>query len=145
MDLSHFFDHHKQKINKTYFIHLICVAKADGHLDEKEVEVLHRIGRRFGFTDAEIDVMFNAQKTEPYIPAYELRERFDEVYDVILMILADDIVEESELKVAKKFAVASGFTDSEIEILIPLLIDGVQQDQDDDILFKNFIKRKKTL
>ena len=36
-------------------------------------------------------------------------------------------------------------TDSEIEILIPLLIDGVQQDQDDDILFKNFIKRKKTL
>ena len=106
---------------------------------------MHRIGRRFGFTDAEIDVMFNAQKTEPYIPAYELRERFDEVYDVILMILADDIVEESELKVAKKFAVASGFTDSEIEILIPLLIDGVQQDQDDDILFKNFIKRKKTL
>ncbi len=145
MDLSHFFDHHKKKINKTYFIHLICVAKADGHLDEKETEVLHRIGRRFGFTDVEIDVMFKTPKTEPYIPSYELRERFDEVYDVILMILADDIVEESELKVAKKFAVASGFTDAEIELLIPLLIDGIRKEQDDDVLFKDFLKRKKVL
>jgi hypothetical protein len=53
--LDHF-DHEDKKQDKQHFMHLIQVALADGKIDQKESEMLHRFGRKRGFTNPEIDI-----------------------------------------------------------------------------------------
>lgn len=143
MDIIHFFDHHGKKIDKAHFIHLIHVAKADGTVEEAELQFLHRIGRRFGFTDAEIDKLIASDDKEIYTAPYELQKKFDQMYDIAIMILADGVVTESEKLMAKRFAVSAGFQDDEIDNLINLLIEGIREDKDEDDLFALYKKRKR--
>jgi hypothetical protein len=49
-----------------------------------------------------------------YIPPYELSERFEQVYEIVKMMLADGVVDKNELRLASGFAVKSGFIENEI-------------------------------
>jgi len=138
MSFTDFITHHGKKIQKEYFIHLVQVARIDGKIAEPELELLHKEGRKFGLTDPEIDRILSADNTHNYHPPYSLREKFEDLYNIAEMILADEVVTESELRVLKKCAIAAGFSDNTIEKLIELLFEGIKNNTGEEDLFKEF-------
>lgn len=143
MDFTNYFDHHGKKIDKAHFIHLIQVAKADGKVEDSESQFLHRTGRRFGFTDAEIDKLILSGDTQLYTAPYELQKRFDQMYDITAMLLADGVVTEQEMSIARRFAIAAGFHEDEIEYLLNMLTEGLKNNKDEEDLFELYKKRKR--
>jgi uncharacterized tellurite resistance protein B-like protein len=143
MNISEYFDHPGKKQNIEYFVHLVRIAKADDIVSESELELLHRIGRKLGFTDPEINKLIETTDKSDYIPPYELSKRFDQVYEIVKMTLADGIIENSEMRLANSFAVKSGFTDNEIPNLLALLIRGIKEGKDEEDLFEVFKKGRK--
>lgn len=141
MDFTNYFEHHGKKIDKAHFVHLIQVAKADGKIEAAETEFLHRVGKRFGFTDPEIDKLISVEDSQIYTPPFELQKKFDQMYDVVAMLLADEVITDGEMNIARKFAVAAGFHDDEIERLLELLIDGLRNNLDEDDLFASYKKK----
>jgi hypothetical protein len=134
------FDHPLKKQNKNYFVHLVRIAKADDFVSYNELELLVRIGKNLGFTDPEIDKLIKTTGKFDYDPPYELSKRFDQVYEIVKMTLADGVIDNSEMRLASGFATISGFTESEIPKLLVLLISGIKNGLDEEHLFEDYKK-----
>jgi hypothetical protein len=137
------FEHDGNWHDKENFMQLLQVALADGIIDKFELELLHRIGIKMGFTDPEIDILIESFSKLAYNPPYELSKRFLQVYDLVKIILANGKIDKNEMRLVYGFATKSGFNDREIPCLLVLLIKGIKEDKDEDDLFKVFIKERK--
>jgi hypothetical protein len=142
MNLLENFENPQKKQNKNYFVHLVRIAKADNVVTNNELELLVRIGKNLGFTDPEIDKLIETTGKFDYEPPYELSKRFNQVYEIVKMTLADEVIDKSEMRLASGFATISGFTDNEIPKLLVLLISGIKQGLEEDYLFEVYKKEK---
>ncbi len=141
MSILEHFDHSERKQDKEHFKHLVQVALADGKIEENEFKMLHRLGKNMGFTDPEIDDLLDSTKQSAYNPPYELSRRFEQIYGIVKMVLADDKIENNEMRLATGLALKSGFSENEIPALLVLLIDGIKNGEDEEDLFKIYKKR----
>ncbi|HPC98802.1 MAG TPA: hypothetical protein PL040_07490, partial [Bacteroidales bacterium] len=126
--------------NRDHFLHLVQVAKTDGQIQKEEHEMLHRQGKKFGLTDPEIDDMIKSESPENYHPPYSLEDKFYELYNITELILSDEKVSEREKKMIKRYAIAAGLPDDLTESLCRILIEGVQNETDEETLLKEFRK-----
>jgi hypothetical protein len=138
MNLSDSITIHGRRVNKEAFIHLLQVACTDRKMTDEEYKVLHKEGRRFGFTDPEIDILMKVERNHEYIPPYSLEEKFGHLYQVAQMILADDVINECERRMLRKFAIEAGFSDKTIEKLMELLLNGIKEDRSEEELLLEF-------
>jgi hypothetical protein len=143
MNISDYFDHPIKKQNIEYFVHLVRIAKVDDIVTNSELDLLRRIGRKLGLTDTEIDKLIESTGKSDYIPPYELSKRFDQVYEIVKMTLADGVIDENEMRLANGFAIKSGFMESEIHSLLVLLIRGIKEGKDEEDLFEEYKKERK--
>jgi uncharacterized tellurite resistance protein B-like protein len=143
MNILNFSDHSIKKQNMEYFVHLIRIAMADDIISNTEMGLLHRLGKKLGFTEPEIDNLIAATGKSDYIPPYELSERFEQVYEIVKMTMADGVIDNNEMRLATSFASKSGFKESEIPHLLVLLISGIKEGKDADDLFDVYKKERK--
>jgi hypothetical protein len=141
MNFSDFITNSGRRIRKEQYIQLVQVAKIDGKISKAELVLLHREGKKFGLTDPEIDNLLKLKDAHQYNPPYSLRDKFEELYEIAEMILADDVITESEKGMIKKYAIAAGFNDPTINKLISLLFEGIKNGEDADELFNEFKKK----
>jgi len=140
MNFSDFITNHGKRVNKNSFIHLVQISKTDGKIQKDELELLHKEGRKFGLTDPEIDKLIHSEKEHHYTPPYSLEEKFDHLYNLAEMILADDVIKDNEMKMIKKFAIEAGFEYSKIEELLKVIFEGIRDDMEEEQLFIRFKK-----
>jgi uncharacterized tellurite resistance protein B-like protein len=138
MSFTDYITNHGRRVNKNAFVHLIQVSKIDGKLNQEEFELLHKEGKKFGLTDPEIDNLISSEGNSHYHPPYSLAEKFEDLYNMAEMILADGIVDEKEKKMIKKFAIEAGFSDSKHAGLAEILIEGIRNNTDEEILLSKF-------
>ena len=141
MNFSDFITHHGKRVAKDAFIHLVQISRIDGKIHEDELDLLHREGKKFGLTDPEIDKLISSEKDHHYTPPYSLEDKFEHLHNIAEMILADEVVSEKETKMIRRFAIEAGFSDSKIDSIIEVLIDGVKNNLDEEELFNKFKKQ----
>jgi uncharacterized tellurite resistance protein B-like protein len=142
MIFSEFITDHGKRVNKEHFIHLIQVSQIDGKISQSEIELLHKQGKKFGLTDPEIDILIKSEFQHHYDPPYSLHHKFDQLYNIVEMILSDEGIADSEIRAVKRYAIAAGFKDKHIDGLIDLLLKGIKNNQTEESLlseFKNLI------
>lgn len=135
-------DHSVKKQHIDYFVQLIRIALADDIITDSEMELLHRMGKKLGFTEPEITNIIETTGKSDFIAPYELSARFEQVYDVVKMTLADGVIDKNEMRLANGFAANSGFKESEIPNLMLLLINGIKQGIDHEELFEAYKKQR---
>jgi uncharacterized tellurite resistance protein B-like protein len=140
MNFSDFIKNTGKRISKEHYIHLVQVSKADGKINPSELDLLHREGRKFGLTDPEVDKLIEFEAHHNYNPPYSLADKFEHLYNIAEMILADEVITEGERKLIKRFAIEAGFSDKTIPKLVELLLDGIKKGKDEDDLFQRFKK-----
>jgi uncharacterized tellurite resistance protein B-like protein len=140
MNFSDFITNHGKRVNKEAFIHLVRISKTDGRIQKAEMELLHKEGKKFGLTDPEIEKLIHTEKDHQYTPPYSLQEKFEHLYNLSEMILADEVVKEKEMKMIRRFAIEAGFGDSKIDDLIAILFEGINKNTGEEELFKKFKK-----
>jgi len=138
MNFSDFIKDNGKRISREHYLHLVQVSRADGRINPDELELLHKEGRKFGLTDPEIDKIIEQETRHQYDPPYSLHDKFEHLYNIAEMILADEVVSEGERKLINRFAIEAGFSDKTIARLIDLLITGVSKGEDEETLFQKF-------
>jgi uncharacterized tellurite resistance protein B-like protein len=139
------FDHPLKKQNKEFFVHLVKIAMADGIIWPAELELLHQMGRKLGFTEPEIKNLIDTAAKQDYNPPYELSKRFEQLYDIVKMTLADGQIDNHEMRLANGFAAKSGFKESEIPALLVMIMRGIKEGKDEEDLFEVYKKTRKPL
>jgi uncharacterized tellurite resistance protein B-like protein len=140
MSFSDFVTDYGKKINKSYYITLIQVCRIDGKISPEELKMLHSEGRKFGLTDPEIDQLIEGEKYHEYHTPYSLDEKFAQLYNVAVMILIDNVVTEEEKKALRRIATEAGFNEETIESLRDILLEGIANKEDEEILLERFKK-----
>jgi uncharacterized tellurite resistance protein B-like protein len=138
MEIMNFSNHSVLKQNLEYFILLIRIAKADDTISPAESELLYKIGRKLGFSDSDISNLISTTEKADSIPPNELSKRFEQVYDLVKMVLVDGKVDKAEVHLATSFAHKTGFNENDIPKLLLLLINGIKQGKDEKELFEQY-------
>ncbi|MEM6523706.1 MAG: hypothetical protein AAGF85_09330 [Bacteroidota bacterium] len=104
-----FFEHQYLSFKKNHLRNLIALAKADGKLHSSEEEMLYKIGAKYGLKDRQIsNLIQNDKEIELKIPSsHDLK--MNQLYDLVLMVYADGIVEDSEVSFCEELMERFGF------------------------------------
>ncbi|MBX7124894.1 MAG: TerB family tellurite resistance protein [Cyclobacteriaceae bacterium] len=99
-----FFEHQYLSYKKNHIRTLLEISRADGLVHEKEREMLFRIGRRYGLKDRQIQNLLDEQATGSITIPEQVEDKINTLYDLVLMIYADGVVEEREIQFAEDLA-----------------------------------------
>ncbi len=92
-----FFEHQYLSYKKNHIKNLLALDKADGHMHEKETALLFKIGSGYGLKEWQIQNLIDStEKFELNIPD-NYNDRMNLLYDLILMVFADEVVEKREI------------------------------------------------
>jgi uncharacterized tellurite resistance protein B-like protein len=99
-----FFEHQYLTYKKNHIKNLLALAKSDGHMHEKEVELLFKIGKRYGLKTRQIQELIDSpEKFEVIVPDNH-NDKMNLLYDLILMVYADDVVNKHEVEFCRDMA-----------------------------------------
>jgi uncharacterized membrane protein YebE (DUF533 family) len=102
-----FFEHQYLSYKKNHIRNLLALAKADGTVHEKEQKMLFKIGMKYGLKDRQVRALMDSNETfEVNVPDNHY-DKMNVLYDLMLMVYADGVVEKNEIAfcegVVKKF------------------------------------------
>ncbi|MGY2132168.1 tellurite resistance TerB family protein [Hymenobacter sp. HD11105] len=121
-----FFENEQTKKIKSHIVNLAALAKADGHIDEREMNFIVAIGQKNGMRAAEVrSVVANSGSVNPLLPDND-SERFDQIFDLVDMMLADGIVDDNEMEFCIDMAGKLGFRKAIVGVLVRKISMGVK-------------------
>lgn len=111
MSIASYFESGETTQDKGHVKNLVLLAKADGHVSDEELILIHRIGRHIGLTYGQIgEIIDNPNKYEVIPPVSKL-ERLEHMVHMVDLIQVDGIIDPKEMNLITKFAVQIGFDD----------------------------------
>lgn len=127
MSIVNLFEHGERKQDKGHFRNLVLLANSDGELAEAEDRLLDAIGQELGLTVEQVEAIKENPQDFPVNPPSDKTERFEQMVNLIQMVQADGKVEESEMRILEKIAVAIGYNDIDdvdVESILALIVRG---------------------
>jgi uncharacterized tellurite resistance protein B-like protein len=112
------FESKKKKQIKNHIKNLVSLSSADGVIDESEKEILIRIGTKKGLNRNEIQKIIDNPGNADFLPATSDDERFEQIYDLVELMLADGVAEDNELHFCVEMAEKLGFRKTVVTVLI---------------------------
>jgi uncharacterized tellurite resistance protein B-like protein len=112
------FESKKTKQLKNHLRNLVALSSADGAIDDSEKEILLKIGVRKGLKRNDIQKIIDNPGQNDYVPATTDDERFEQIYDLVELMLADGVAEDNELHYCIEMAEKLGFRKAVVGVLI---------------------------
>ncbi len=93
-----FFEHQYLSYKKNHIKNLLALAKVDGHMHPKEEDLLYKIAKRYGLKDRQVKELIDSdEKFSMNVPDNH-NDKMNLLYDLVLMVYADGVVDEHELE-----------------------------------------------
>lgn len=135
-----FFEYQYLKFKKNHLINLVAMAAADGHIHEDEIAYLYKIGEIYKLKPQQIKkILDQKEKIKPSIPEQH-HQRIAILFDLVGMMLADKVIEPTEMKFCKKMFHKCGYKEILIDEMIALTKIGV----DDSDEWEEFLEKAET-
>ena len=93
-----FFEHQYLSYKKNHIKNLLALAKADGEMHPKEEALLYKIAKRYGLKDRQVRQLLEADENFKMNVPDNHNDRMNLLYDLILMVYADDVVDKHEIE-----------------------------------------------
>lgn len=103
------FESEETKKKKSHLKNLVSLAKLDGQVTKEEFDFLIKVGTRNGVSSNDIKKMMYRTTTVKVSKPDTDNERFEIIFDLIQMVLADGVMDENELDYAIDLAAKLGF------------------------------------
>ncbi len=113
-----FFEHQYLTYKKNHIKNLLALAKADGHMHEKEILLLFKIGKRYGLKNRQIQELIDSQEKYEIVVPDNHNDKMNLLYDLILMVYADDVVNKYEVEFCQDMANRFGLKKELVEWLL---------------------------
>ena len=121
-----FFENEQAKKIKGHLCNLASLAKADGHIDDREMNFIITVGKKNGMSAPNVRKLVSGQTNcDSDVPTND-SERFDQIFDLVDMMLADGIVDETEMDFCIMMAEKLGFRKAIVGVLVRKISQGVK-------------------
>lgn len=97
---------------------LVKIAMVDEDFADAEKAVIEKISKTYGATDQELEEIISSPSINESLAPMSITEKMDFMMDCILVVLADDLVANSEEYFARQMAGNLGFKQEVVAFLI---------------------------
>lgn len=119
-----FFEHQYLSYKKNHLRNLIALAKADGNLHEDEEKMLYKMGEKYGLKDRQIASLIRSNKSIELTIPENHDQKMNQLFDLVLMVYADGVVEESEIEFCQELMIQFGFRKEIVKWMISMFDHG---------------------
>jgi uncharacterized tellurite resistance protein B-like protein len=130
----------RKKRNKAHLKNLIEVAMSDGQLDNIEIDFILALAKRFNISPAEVKRLKENTSSVQYDPPSSDRERFDQIHQLVRIMLIDGEIHERELQICKVLATRMGLRTDFVEDFVKVISDEVAHDVPSDVIIAKLLK-----
>ena len=116
-DLFHRFDKDKRK---SHFKNLLAVAVVDHKLAFEEIDYVIKLAERCQISREEVKSVLKDPEAVKFKPPRKLKNRLDQIYDLVTVMVVDGEVDKREMALCKAFAIKLSFH--------PLIVDQLLSD-----------------
>jgi uncharacterized tellurite resistance protein B-like protein len=121
---------------RSHMKNLIEMAAIDGNFDLIEFDLLKKIAKRNNITEAQLkEIHENPSKVDFELPS-DIREKFDQFYDLVHMMSIDNTVHQEEMKLCNLFAVKFGYAREKTGEIITVIQSNIKNNQTHQETFK---------
>lgn len=107
---------------KSHFLRLYQIAFSDDNFDVLEMQMLYKFAQERGLTKEQLnDILLNPSHNSSIPESLEMRVEY--LYDLAIMIWADEKVTDDEYNTLKKYCKKFEFLDENISELTEYLLD----------------------
>ena len=121
-----FFENEQAKKIKGHLLNLAALAKADGHIDAREMNFIVAVGKKNGMSSSDVQALVSGAKEDSTDLPTNDSERFDQIFDLVDMMLADGVVDETEMDFCIMRAEKLGFRKAIVGVLVRKISQGVK-------------------
>ncbi len=118
MSFSDLFDNEFKNRNKGHFSSIVRVALSDGELTVEERAFLDKLAVRLEISQAEYEEILDNPSKYPINPPHLHVQRLDRLYDLSRMVYADHVLGPKQKAILTRFALALGFTPSNVSFIV---------------------------
>ena len=129
-----FFENEQTRKVKNHIQNLAALAKADGPLDDREMSFIVAVGKKNGIRADQIrSIVASSSLNRVVVPSND-SERFDQIFDMVDMMLADGIVDDSEMDFCTIMAEKLGFRKDVVSVLVKKISQGVKDGMEREVV-----------
>jgi len=118
MSFSDLFGSGEHSRNLGHFSSIVHLASVDGEINELEEAQLRRFAAKLDISETEYLQVIKNPKAYPVHPLNTNKHRLERLYDLFKIIYADHEIDQEEVHLVKKYALAIGYTATTAEPLI---------------------------
>ena len=123
MGLQELFESFDKRKRKSHFKNLLAVATSDGKLDNIEFDYIMLLAAKCYMSQDEVKRVIDNPGQITFLAPKTNSERFDQMYDLVTVMLIDGKIDERERSLCKVFAMKLGFRTAIVDKLILDIID----------------------
>jgi uncharacterized membrane protein YebE (DUF533 family) len=124
-----FFENDQVKRVKSHIQNLGALAKIDGHVDSTEMQFIIAIGKKNGMKPEEVRALLANSNSAHFVMPENDSDRFEQIYDLVEMMLADGIIDDNEMDFCIEMAEKLGFRKAVVGVLVRKITMGVKDGQ----------------
>ena len=132
MSISDLFDSEFKTRNKGHFSAIVRVAITDGNVSEEEKHFLQKLAITLEISKEEFEEILENPLKYPINPPYLYVQRLERLYDLARMVRVDHQLGDKQDKLLRKFAIALGFTPSNVNYIVDKALSLVDKKVDAD-------------
>lgn len=132
MSISDLFDSEFKSRNKGHFSAIVRVALADGNPTPQEKAFLDKLATNLEISKTEYEEILENPTKYSINPPYLYVERLERLYDLARMVHIDHHLGDKQEILLRKFAVALGFTPSNVDYIVNKALTLIQKKVDLD-------------
>lgn len=118
MPILDLYEHGGHRKNLAHFATLASLAAIDGNVSSEEKAILDKFAFRLNITDAEYKEIMKADNKYPIETPHSGEKRYKRLHEFFQIIFSDNIIDDQELRMVKKYAIGLGFPAKESDYII---------------------------
>ncbi|MEZ4854281.1 TerB family tellurite resistance protein [Flavobacterium sp.] len=118
MSFSDLFDSGFKNRNKGHFSAIVRVALSDGEITTEEKAFLDKLATKLEISSEEYEEILENPTKYPINPPVLYNNRLERLYDLARMVYADHILGPKQKDILTRFALALGFTPSNVNFIV---------------------------
>lgn len=111
---------------KSHFLRLYQIAFSDDNFDVLEMQMLYKFAEERGVTKEDLESILLKPSHNSSIPE-KFENKIEYLYDLAIMIWADNIVTQDEINTLRKYCLKFGFIEENISDLSDFLLEKAKE------------------
>lgn len=140
MKFKELFDSRDKKKRLSHLRNLIALSLADGLMDNHELDLIFHIGINAGLAPDELERLFQRPDSIKYFAPESYRDRIEQLYDMVMVMMADGEIHENEMRVCKTIAIKLGFKSQIIDKMVLDIINQIAQGVSAEIAIEQLLE-----